>query len=108
MRGCGETRTCEEGSTEACLLGVLDCVEFGGLFCEVDVWGGEGEEEMEDEEGFFKESDVSSVEGDCDTGGCDCGVSVGFPSLAFLVPKYKNANINKIKKMLDWFFFCTH
>lgn len=89
MWGCGETWACEEDSTDTGLLGGLDCVEFGVLFCEVDVWGGEGEEEMEDEEGFFKESDASSVEGDCDTGGCDCGVSVGFPSLVFLVPKNK-------------------
>lgn len=64
-------------------------MEFGGLFCEVDVWGGEGEEEMEDGDGFFMESDVSSVEGGCDAGGCDCGVSVGFSSLVFLVPKNK-------------------
>lgn len=44
---------------------------------------------MEDEEGFFKESGASSVEGDFDTGSCDCGISVGFPSLVVLVPKNK-------------------
>lgn len=82
-------QACEEGSTDRGLLGALDCVEFSGLFCEVDVWGGEGGEEMEDEEGFFKESGASSDEGDFDTGSCDCGVSVGFPSLVVLVPKYK-------------------
>lgn len=105
MRGCGGARTCEEGSTDAGLLGGLNCVGSGGLLCEVDVWDGEGEEVMEDEEGFFKESEVSSFEGDCDTDGCDCGVSVGFPSLAFLVPKNKNANISNIKKILDCFHF---
>ena len=62
---------------------------FGGLFCEVDVRGGEEEEEMEDEESLFKESDASSVEGGCDTCGCDCGVSVGLTSLVFLVSKNK-------------------
>ena len=88
--GCGETQACEEDSTDRGLLGELDCVEFGGLVCEVDVWGGEGEEEMEDEGGFFKESDALSVKDDCDTGSCDSGVSVGFPSLVFLdVPKSK-------------------
>lgn len=61
-------------------------MEFGGLFCEVDVWGGDGGEDMEDEEGCFNES---SVEGDCETVGCGSGVSVGFPSLEFLVTKNK-------------------
>lgn len=89
IRGCGEIWVCEEGFVGRGLLGVLDCVEFGGLFCEVDVWGGEGEEEMEDGDGFFMELDVLFVEGGCDVGGCDCGVFVGFFLLVFFVFKNK-------------------
>ena len=76
-------------------------MEFGGLLCEEDVWGGEGEEEMVDGEGFFKVSGSLSVVGGCDAGGCDCGVSVGFPSLVFLVPKNKMLILSK---MLHCFF----
>ena len=59
---------------------------------------------MEDGEGFFKESDASSVKGGCDTGGCECGVSVGFPSSVFLVPKNK---MPILLILLDC-IFCTH
>lgn len=49
-------RACEEGSAAKGLLAVLDWVELSGLFCEVEVCGSEGGEEMGVEEGFLNES----------------------------------------------------
>ena len=71
-------------------------MELSGLFCEVEVCGGEGGEEMEVEEGFLNDSGAWSVAGDFDVDGCGCGTSVGLPSLVVLVPKTRSDTVNPL------------